>query len=254
MRDATQRFSTRVENYVRYRPSYPPGIIDFLAGVCGLTSTSIIADVGSGTGLLAELFLKNGNPLFGVEPNAEMRAAGERLLEPYANFTSVDGAAEATTLPAESVDIITAGQAFHWFDRQRSQAEFARILRPGGWVVLIWNERRVNSTPFLQAYEQLLRAYSPEYETLNHREVDLAALADFFGRGGFRRHSFENQQVFDYEGVRGRLLSSSYTPEATDPGYDAMLEALWKAFEMHQLEGKVIFEYETHIYYGQFIT
>lgn len=251
MLNPTQRFSTRVGNYVRYRPSYPAAIVAFLVDVCGLTPSSVVADIGSGTGLLAELFLKNGNPLFGVEPNAEMRAAGERLLQAYSNFTSIDGKAEATGLAPQSADIITAGQAFHWFDRQRSRTEFARILRPEGWVVLIWNERRVSSTPFLQAYEQVLRNYSSEYETLNHREVDHVGLAEFFGPSGFKRHSFENQQLFDFEGVQGRLLSSSYTPESSDPRYEPMLEALRTAFETYQVEGNIVFEYDTHVYCGR---
>ena len=151
MSDSTRRFSSRVDNYVKYRPSYPPEVVELLAAECGLTPGALVADIGAGTGLLAELFLQNGYRVLGVEPNREMRQAGERLLGDYPHFTSIDGTAEVTTLADKSVDIITAGQAFHWFDREKARAEFARILRPGGWVALVWNERRVDATPFLAA-------------------------------------------------------------------------------------------------------
>ena len=251
MPNSTQRFSSRVDNYVKYRPSYPPEIVALLAAECGLTPGAQVADIGAGTGLLAELFLKNGNRVFGVEPNREMRAAGERLLADYPRFTSIDGTAEATTLGDQSMDIIMAGQAFHWFDRTKSRAEFARILRPGGWVALVWNERRVDSTPFLQAYEQLLRTYSSEYEMLNHRQIDHATIAAFFEPGTFALHTFANTQIFDFEGVKGRLLSSSYTPEPGQPTYQPMLDELAAIFQHCQVDGTVAFEYGTNVYYGQ---
>src|SRR5437773_2428243 len=156
MSDPTKRFSNRVGNYIKYRPDYSGAIIDLLNEECGLNQQSIIADIGSGTGILSELFLKNGNRVFGIEPNAPMRGAGEKLLERHSKFTSIEGSAEATTLPDDSVDFVVAGQAFHWFDQKLARDEFSRILKPSFWVVLIWNERRTDSTPFLRAYEQML--------------------------------------------------------------------------------------------------
>ena len=156
MSDPTKRFSNRVENYIKFRPGYPGAIIDLSREECGLNRQSIIADIGSGTGILSELFLKNGNRVFGIEPNAPMRGAGEKILERYSNFTSINGAAEATTLSDNTVDFVVAGQAFHWFDQRCARAEFSRILKPSGWVILLWNERRIDSTPFLRAYEQML--------------------------------------------------------------------------------------------------
>jgi SAM-dependent methyltransferase len=251
MSDSTRRFSSRVDNYVKYRPSYPAELVSLLAAECELVPGALVADIGAGTGLLAELFLKNGYRVLGIEPNREMREAGERLLSGYPQYTSADGTAEATTLADSSVDLITAGQAFHWFDRAKSRAEFARILRPGGWVALIWNERRIDTTPFLAAYEQLLRTYSSEYETLNHRQVDQQMIAAFFKPGTFRMQSFENRQIFDFAGVKGRLLSSSYTPAPGQPSYQPMLDALAAIVEANQVDGTVAFEYDTNVYYGQ---
>ncbi len=251
MSESTRRFSSRVDNYVKFRPSYPPEVVALLAAECGLTPDALVADIGAGTGLLAELFLKHGNRVFGVEPNREMREAGERLLTDYPQYTSIDGTAEATTLDDQSVEIITAGQAFHWFDRTKARAEFARILRPSGWVALVWNERRVDSTPFLRAYEQLLRSYSSEYETLNHRQIDQATIAAFFAPGTFTLQSFTNTQIFDFEGVKGRLLSSSYTPEPGQPTYQPMLDELKAIFQQFQVDDTVAFEYDTNVYYGR---
>ena len=251
MTDPTQRFSSRVTNYVKYRPSYPAAIIDLLATECGLRPDSIVADVGSGTGLLAELFLKAGNRVLGVEPNREMREAGEQLLKGYAHFTSVAATAEATALPDHSLDFITAGQAFHWFDRERVNVEFPRILKRQSWIVLVWNERRVDSTPFLRAYEELLQMYSPEYPLVDHRLVEDDVIDSAFPSIHFDLKSFENRQVFDFEGLRGRLLSSSYAPEAGHPNHAPMLGALAAIFDQYQVDGRVSFDYETRVYYGQ---
>jgi SAM-dependent methyltransferase len=250
MPDPTQRFSNRVENYIRYRPGYPKEILAMLQRECGLKTESIIADLGSGTGILAELFLANGNRVFGVEPNQEMREAGERSLQTYPGFKSIGATAEATTLPDQSVDFITAGQAFHWFDRARCREEFARILRPAGWVVLVWNDRRTESTAFLKAYEQLLLAYGTDYEQVNHKRVDAPVLREFFGTDPARQ-TFPNYQHFDFAAVQGRLLSSSYVPEAGEPRYEEMLAALRSLFADHQREGRVTFEYDTVVYYGR---
>src|SRR5437868_3524340 len=157
--DPTQRFSSRVDQYIRFRPGYPPEVLQLIKNQCELTATSVIADIASGTGLFTRLLLDNGNEVFAVEPNAEMRLAGEQFLAGYSRLHSIDGRAEATTLPDRSVDFVTAAQAAHWFDRDRARQEFVRILKPGGWTVLVWNERCIHSTPFLRAYEELLLSY-----------------------------------------------------------------------------------------------
>lgn len=246
----TERFSSRVDAYAAYRPGYPRAVLDLMVAECGLTSDSIIADVGSGTGILSELFLKNGNRVFGIEPNCAMREAGEKLLAEYPAFVSVDGSAEATTLLGKGVDVVTAAQAFHWFDREKAKAEFARILKSNGWVALIWNERRIDSTPFLRAYEKLLLKYGTDYKDVRHENV-YEQIASFFAPARFAEKTFDNQQVFDFDGALGRTLSSSYLPTEGDAGFAAMLDELHIIFEAHQHAGMVTFEYDTRVYFGQ---
>lgn len=249
MTQSTTRFSSRVENYIRYRPRYPQTVIACLQHHCQLTETAVIADIGSGTGILTELFLQNGNRVYGVEPNPEMREAGARLLQTHERFTSVAGTAEATTLAATSVDFVTAGQAFHWFDPAQTRVEFQRILKPAGWVVLVWNERREVENALGEAYEQLLYAYAPDYGAVTHKRIDEDRLRDFFG-GDFQSDSFHNSQYFDYAGLKGRLLSSSYTPQAGEPHHAPMLAELQQLFDRYQIAGQVVFDYDTRVYYG----
>lgn len=253
MQNPTERFSTRVGNYVKYRPSYPPAILDALKQRCKLTEDSVIADVGCGTGILAEMFLRNGNTVYGIEPNIEMRKASERLLARYPRFRSTNGTAEATTLHDGSVDFVTAGQAFHWFDKNGARAEFSRILKRGGWVALVWNVRLIDTTPFLRDYEALLQTYGTDYAETKHRNLLEEDLDSFFGDAGPQIVTFPNVQVFDYEGLEGRLLSSSYTPEPGHPNHAPMLQALRTVFEAHQVDGIVAFEYETKLYYGHVV-
>lgn len=249
MSDPTKRFSNRAENYAKFRPRYPDALIDIFKSDCELTETSIITDVGSGTGILSELFLRNGNTVVGVEPNAAMRAVAERLLKEFAKFASVDGTAEETTLETSSVDLITAAQAFHWFNRARAKREFARILKPGGWVALIWNERRLDSTPFLQEYENLLLRYGTDYQEVRQENV-AGEISSFFAPETFKLQNLENFQHFDFESLKGRVSSASYTPEPGHPNFEPMLSKLEQIFKTHNADGLVTFEYKTKVYYG----
>ena len=250
MLDPTQRFTNRVENYLKYRPRYPPKIIPLLEKECGLTRDSLIADIGSGTGFLAELFLQNGNRVCGVEPNAEMRAAGERLLVQYPNFTSIEATAENTTLAEGSVDFVTAGQAFHWFDREKTRSEFARILKPNGWAVIIWNGYEPARTPLLKGYDEVLLRYGTDYREVR-RDIQDTQLDKFFGADEYKVAHFTFQQSFDFEGFKGRTLSASYAPQLGEPNYDEMLNELRKVFDANQAGGKVAFDYDTEVYYGK---
>ena len=251
MLKSTERFTTRVENYVKYRPGYPPAVLDLLRAECGLTPASVIADIGSGTGILTRMFLENGNRVYGIEPNQAMREAGEQLLTGYPGFVSVAATAEETTLPDQSVDFITAGQAFHWFDLARTRPEFARILKPGGWLVLIWNSRRVASTTSLAEYEQFLKTYGTDYGNVNHTNLNRDDFQAFYNPGSYRLTHFDNQQVFDFEGLKGRFLSASYAPEPDHPNFEPMLADLRRLFDAHQVDGVVTIEYDTEVFYGQ---
>lgn len=250
----TERFSERVAYYVKYRPSYPPGVITFLATADILVATSVVADLGSGTGISAKLFLDNGNVVYGIEPNREMRAAAEEYLQAYANFRSVDGTAEATTLPDASVDLVLAAQAFHWFNVPATRAEAQRILKPDGWAVLLWNDRLTAGTPFLEAFEDLLVRFGTDYLQVNHRnakDMDAQAITAFFGNETWQVKRMPNYQAFDFEGLRGRVLSSSYAPLPGQPNFEPMMQRLQEIFDEHQLDGQVRFEYETQVFYGR---
>jgi SAM-dependent methyltransferase len=248
--NATSRFSDRVENYVLYRPGYPPEVLHTLRVECGLMPHHVVADIASGTGIWTHQLVENGNPVFAVEPNADMRAAGERFLAPFPHFTSIAGTAEATTLSDRSVDFVTAAQAAHWFDRQRSRREFERILKPGGWLVLLWNERVTDSTHFLRDYERLLLAYGTDYKEVRH-ERTTSAVNEFFDPSPFSARVYDLHQEFDYAGVEGRLLSSSYAPGPERPQHAPMLRELRRLFDASAVGGRVMFEYKTRLFFGR---
>lgn len=237
--------------YLRSRPGYPKEVIDTLREECGLTSRSVIADVGSGTGLLTRLFLVNGNLVYAVEPNAEMRAAAEELLGDQPGFRSVDGKAEATTLTDDRVDFVTAGQSFHWFDRNLARSEFERVLKPGGWVALVWNDRDLQSSAFMQSYEDLLRRFGTDYHEVDHTIDAEVLLQEFYSPGPMKSNSFPNRQIFDYPGLEGRLLSTSYAPDPSHSNFGPMMKCLKHIFEDHAEDGLVVFKYTTRLYYGQ---
>jgi SAM-dependent methyltransferase len=247
--EPTERFSDRVEDYARFRPGYPPAVLDVLRRETGLTPRHVVADLGSGTGLSARLFLEHGNEVLGVEPNRAMREAAERLLSGWPGFRSVAGTAEATTLPAGSVDLVVAAQAFHWFDAVATRAEVGRILKPGGWAALLWNTR-TGSTPFLREYDALLVRFGTDYQRIRHDQMGDEVLA-WFPRGAVLRRTVPNPQSLDLESLTGRLLSASYTPPAGHPDREPMLRALEALFRRYQEDGRVRFEYETRLYVGR---
>ena len=248
--DAKQRFSNRVADYVRYRPGYPMAALDLLRTDCGLRPGHLIADIGSGTGFLSELFLKNGNRVYAVEPNTEMRQAGEEYLASYDGFSSIEGSAESTTLGDSSVDFVTAGQAFHWFEPNAARGEFLRILKPAGWVVVLWNERLTDTTPFLREFEALLRKFGTDYSCVNESYPREEQMRAFFRNAAYRQQQLPNLQIFDFEGLAGRVRSSSYMPAQDHLQYAPMMAELQSIFRAHQQDGSVRMEYLTRLYYG----
>ncbi|TVR51661.1 MAG: class I SAM-dependent methyltransferase [Puniceicoccaceae bacterium] len=251
MTSPTTRFSDRVDHYVRWRPTYPPEVIGLLRDRCRLGPDSVVADCGAGTGIFTKLLLATGCHVHAVEPNQEMRGIAELQLGDQSGFTSHAATAEATGLPAASADLITVAQAFHWFDRDACQKEFARILRPEGWVALIWNERLTEGCAFLEDYERFLHTHGTDYASVSQRRIDDRLLADWFAPGSFSSTGFSNRQSFDLEGLTGRALSSSYIPNADHPRHSAMLAALRTLFDRHQENGRVDFLYRTTVHLGR---
>ena len=322
--DPTTRFTERVADYVRHRPSYPAAVIACLTREFGLRQEHVVADLGSGTGILTRMLLENDNRVYAVEPNDAMRAAAEDQLgeylkalracdDPASHFdpphsplgngggntpaaagggrlVSVAGSAEATGLPDHCVDWVTAAQAFHWFDVDKARVECRRILRRGdrtirhqtladpgasgpvapeqgaGWAAIIWNDRK-RDTPFLQAYERFLLEFGTDFKAVRHEEAETdGRLERFFGGpehptsralpqhgepiAGYVRRSFDNQQILDEAGLRGRTLSASYMPGPDHPRRPAMLDALHDVFTAHQQSGRVVMGYEAHLYVG----
>jgi ubiquinone/menaquinone biosynthesis C-methylase UbiE len=246
----TERFSSRAEDYARHRPGYPPAAIALLVEHCGLKPGAAVADVGSGTGLLTEALLAQGAQVFAIEPNDAMRSAADERLSGDSRFHSIKASAEETTLAAASIDLWVAGQAFHWFDVQAARREALRIARPGARGALLWNERPAEPGTFLSAYEALLRQFAPEYEGIVARRAEENSMRAFFG-GNMQRATFANQQIFDFEGLRGRLMSSSYAPQEDHPCHQPMLQALRQLFARHQRNERVVFPYQTLVYYAQ---
>lgn len=249
--NVTQRFSDRVDDYVRARPGYPAEVVDALEQEAGLTTDAVVADLGAGTGISSELFLERGYPVLAIEPNAAMRQAAEERLSGQPGYTSLDATAEATGLPDASVDLILAAQAFHWFNQPAAKQEFTRILRPGGVVALLWNSRLTDATPFLQDYEALLREFGTDYQQVNHQQLDETAVNAFFAPRTVQRRVFPNAQRLDREGLRSRLLSSSYVPAADDPHSGPMLARLDEIFARHAENGLVELQYRTELSFAR---
>ena len=249
-----ERFSDRVADYVRYRPHYPRAVFAELQSRLGLGPESIVADVGSGTGISTRPLLEMGWTVFAVEPNAAMRLAAEQWLSGFPRYKSVSGTAEATMLSARSVDAVLAAQAFHWFDGASTRREFQRILKPHGSVILLWNERPQTGTPFFEEYERLIQRFGTDYcqvKRNGRRATGRDQLCAFFGDCAVETMSFPNHQDFDFERLKGQLLSASYAPRADHPNHDLMIAELRDIFDRYSTRGKVTFPYETNVYFGR---
>jgi ubiquinone/menaquinone biosynthesis C-methylase UbiE len=251
MNQSTKRFSNRVDDYVKYRPSYPPAVFSTLQSHCGPGADYKVADIGSGTGIFTALLIEHGYQVYAVEPNKEMRGAAERNLMSSTQFHSITGTAENTGLDSNSVNLITVAQAFHWFRRKETKREFRRILRHDGWTALVWNQRKTG-LPFQRAYAELLTRHAPEYRSSNHMNIDESLIRDFLGPNT-KCFKFENQQQFDLEGLTGRMRSSSYTPTPDCPEFVPLMSGLKDVFYAHAIDGQVVFDYETRLYLGQLI-
>ncbi len=248
MTNTTERFSNRVEDYVKYRPGYPPEVLRLFRNEMSLTPDSVVADIGSGTGISAKMFLENGNTVYAIEPNDPMRVASEEFLAGFAKFHSVNGTAEKTTLPDGVADIVIAAQAFHWFRPDEARKEFQRILKKGGFAALIWNERQTDTTGFLREYEDLILKYGRDYREVRHDKITDGLIRDFFQQD-FNTAVFSNGQSLDLDGLKGRTLSSSYMPTRSDPLFQPMIVDLSALFAKHEEKGRIEVLYDTKVYY-----
>jgi SAM-dependent methyltransferase len=251
MRDPIERFGDRAENYAKFRPGYPGAMLTFLRDV--VSPPAVVADIGSGTGILTRQLLENGYELYAVEPNGPMRSEAESALSGWPRFRSVRGTAEATTLPDGTVDLVTCAQAFHWLDRVKAKLEFRRILKGGGRVAIVWNERLENASEVNRKYDDILRRLAPEYSNVSQRKVSLEDIEAFFVPGEVQLCTFPNEQVLDRCGFLGRLLSSSFVPNVGQPGHQEIIDAANDIFDEHEVDGIVSLIYETRLYLGQFM-
>lgn len=246
----TERFSDRAAVYTRGRPTYPDALVAHLKSEGALPDGGVVVDIGVGTGLSAEPFLRAGCAVIGVEPNAAMRAVGDERLARTGRYRSVDGRAEATTLESGCAHLVIAGQAFHWFDPERAGAEARRLLVPGGWAALIWNDRPGTGTAFLEGYEALLHAYGIDYDKISHRHVDDEAINRFFAPTRPRVAHFDNPRSLDREELAALVGSASYMPPPGHPRHAAMSAALQQLFDAHAADGRVAVHYRTRMHYG----
>ncbi len=248
--DFTERFTGRVDAYRRFRPRYPRELVTTLQDRCGLTPSSVIADVGAGTGMLAEVLLQIGNSVFAVEPNLEMRTACAELIESYPRLTCVDATAEATGLAANSMDFVTVGRAFHWFDQEKAVEEFRRILRPAGWLVLVGLGRiKSGGGPMSRESDQLLRRHGKDYAVLRDR-YDIAGAARRVLADGGMHESFHQIMPLTWEECLGNALSLSITPRPEDPGFAAFEKDLRAFFEAHKSGDKIHLPIVCEMYFG----
>jgi len=248
--DPRELFTSRAENYAKFRPSYPDDVREAIESWCGLRFDSVVADVGSGTGIFSD-FIAPCATVYAIEPNSEMRAVAEATHVNDSWFRSIEGCAEALNIPDSSVDLVTAAQSFHWFDPEKSRAEFIRVLKPPGWVALVWNVRTVAKTPFQIAYEEFLRSHAPRYTGAQHDKDEAARIEGFFGSSVFQKYSFENPQFLFWEELLGRAMSASYFPLPGDPNHEPAITALQQLFETHKQGGRVDFDYSTELFLGK---
>lgn len=248
--DPTGRFSDRAEDYARWRPGYPAEAWAFVAREAAVGPGSRVADLGAGTGISSRPWLALGCEVVAVEPNGPMRRVAEEALGGEARFRAVDGSAEATGLGDAGVDLVVAAQAFHWFDRERARAEIARILRPGGRLALLWNDRVKGATPFDRGYEDLLLAHGTDYRRVDHARIGDEEIEAFYAPGAPVRAAFPNGQSLDRAGLVGRVLSCSYVPAAGEPGHEALVAAVGRLFDQHRRGGRVAISYRTRVWVG----
>lgn len=263
----TMRFDGRAKQYSKFRPSYPAPLLDYLRETVGWDANYKIADIGAGTGIFTSLLLEQGYEVVAVEPNNDMRNELQQQLQPYSTTVHDDkvsdeqepgqrlsvsaGSAEATGLANASVQGIVCAQSFHWFDAELARAEFKRVLVSQGKVVLLWNQRDIEASPFMEAYEALFMKYGEQYSKVKHKQISVENLTPFYGGKNPALASFRYEQSFDKDGLIGRIASSSFSLTEQDARYEAFISDVDELFAKHEQHGEVTMKYRTDVYWGQ---
>ncbi len=237
--NAKEKFTGKSAVYEKSRPGYPAACYTYLMETAGLTTGSRVADVGAGTGLFSRGLLERGLTVYAVEPNEDMRREAERLLSEVPDWHSFSGTAEHTGLPGQCVELVTAAQAFHWFDPDVFREECRRILKPAGFTALVWNHRDAES-PLVRENAAVCREYCPDFHGFSGgADHSQPRYADFFRGGLYETRRFSNDLFYTLEGFVGRNLSSSYAPRPGDGNYRPFIDAVTALFRRYEQNGRL---------------
>lgn len=243
MANTVERFDGRAEDYDRYRERYDAReLLTLLREWSGLTPDWLIADVGAGTGMLADVFLANGNRVIAIEPNAGMRAACTRLHEGERRLEIRDGTAEATGLPDASVDVVANGRALHWFDVKAAMQEFKRVLRPGGWLVVVAGGRTERGREANEALTRMLQEFTGDLMYREKAYKVYGDVKDLFNGSEYRHYERGGEMRMNWDQLRGMTLSLSHAPLVDDPRFPRFENLLRDYFDRYQKDGVVTLE------------
>lgn len=245
-----ENFTGKADLYSMFRPSYPNEYINYLHSENYLSEGSVIADIGSGTGILTKLLLEKKLNVLAIEPNNDMRGIAEKNLWVYDQYKSINATAENTSLKNNSVDLITVAQAFHWFDKEKFRLECKRILKENSKVSLVWNSKDVLS-PLMIELQEICKETCPKFKGFSGGIEDTPDVYNQFLKNGiYEMMVYRNDLEMDLEGFLGRNLSSSFSPLREEKEFEPYRTALTNLFYKNGLNGKIIYPYITKSYLG----